>query len=351
MNTSWKYDAILVMSFGGPEGMDDVMPFLDNVLRGRNVPEERKLEVAHHYERFGGVSPINQQNRAIIADLRAELDRAGIPLPIYFGNRNWHPMISDTLRDMREAGVRRFLVLTTSAFSCYSGCRQYREDIQRACDASGPNPPTFDKIRVFFNHPDFIDINRDRILDALNTFPEPRRAGVHVSFTAHSIPLAMANNCKYEAQLRNASELTAAAANTPSWSLVYQSRSGPPSQPWLEPDILDHLRDLHAQGVHDVIISPIGFLSDHMEVLFDLDTEARELSEELGITMIRAKTSSDHPRFAPMLRELIEERLLDLPTRRTVGEMPPKHDVCPEACCLSGRPEHPAHRHPAEAGR
>lgn len=327
------YDALLVMSFGGPEGMDDVMPFLDNVLRGRNVPEERKVEVAHHYEQFGGVSPLNAQNRAIIAALEKELAAHRLDLPVYFGNRNWHPMVEDTVREMHANGVRKFLVFVTSSFSCYSGCRQYRENIRDACEAVAPGELSFDKIRVFFNHPDFIAMNADRIreaLDGLGVGP----ADARVAFTAHSIPLAMADNSKYREQLQEASRLTAEAAGIAAWDLVYQSRSGPPHVPWLEPDICDHIRALHEQGVTRLVIAPIGFLSDHMEVLFDLDTEARELCDELGIHMARAKTVGDHPGFAVLVRELIEERALDLPTRRTVGTMPPKHDVCPDTCCL-----------------
>lgn len=327
------YDAVLVMSFGGPEGMDDVMPFLDNVLRGRNVPEERKLEVAHHYEQFGGISPLNAQNRAIIAAVEAELARRGHDLPVYFGNRNWHPMIGDTLRRMHADGVRHFLTFVTSSFSCYSGCRQYRENIQQAIDEAAPGDMTFHKIRVFFNHPAFVAMNAERIREAMASLGSGP-ADTTLAFTAHSIPRAMADNSKYEAQLREASSLVAEACGIEDWALVYQSRSGPPSMPWLEPDICDHINGLHERGVRHLVIAPIGFLSDHMEVLFDLDTEAREACETHGIPMARAKTVGDHPGFAAMVCDLIEERALNLPDRPTVGSMPPKHDVCPETCCL-----------------
>lgn len=339
--TTPAYDALLYMSFGGPEGLEDVMPFLENVLRGKPVPEARKREVAHHYEAFGGVSPLNAQNREIIAALEAELAANGPKLPVYFGNRNWHPLVTDTIQTMYKDGVRHFLVFTTSAFSCYSGCRQYREDIQRACDAVAPGQLTFHKIRVFFNHPDFIAMNVERISDAARELGiTPAQATV--AFTAHSIPQAMADRCQYEPQLQEACRLVAEQLGLSNWQLVYQSRSGPPSMPWLEPDICDHIRELHRGSKPDnLIILPIGFLSDHMEVLFDLDTEARELCDELGIRMARAQTVGNHPRFAAMVRELIEERAMNLSTRRTVGSLPAKHDVCPETCCLPGQPPRP----------
>ncbi len=335
--TPYKYDAILVMSFGGPEGPEDVMPFLDNVLRGKNVPDERKQEVAHHYLDFGGKSPLNAQNRELVTSLQRELKDHGIDLPVYWGNRNWHPMIADTLRQMRDAGVKTFLTFTTSAFSCYSGCRQYREDIMKAQELLGDDAPAFDKIRTFFNHPDFIEVNRIRLEEALAGIPEDRRPHVHVAFTAHSIPMAKADKSPYVDQLTEACRLTAEAASIERWKLVYQSRSGPPHQPWLEPDICDHIETLQHEGVRELMIHPIGFISDHMEVIYDLDTEARELCNRIGMTMVRAKTAGSHPIFIRMVRDLIEERLFDRPDRRTVGRLPAKHDVCPENCCLSGR--------------
>lgn len=336
------YDAILIMSFGGPEGMNDVMPFLDNVLRGRNVPEERKKEVAHHYEQFGGVSPINRQNEALRDALVRELQTQGIDIPVHLGNRNWKPYVKDVVREMQDAGVKKFLAFVTSGFSCYSGCRQYREDMHRACEAAGPEAPSFDKIRVYYNHPEFAAVSADHWQRALQTFPAERRAHVHTAFTAHSIPLAMARNSDYEIQLQTACALTADEAGIANWKLVYQSRSGPPHMPWLEPDICDHIRELHAQGVRELIIHPIGFISDHMEVMYDLDHEAGELCQELGMTMARASTPGVHPRFVSMIAELIRERMDPSRPRRALGSRGPNHDVCPVNCCQSGREPAPS---------
>lgn len=332
------YDALLILSFGGPDGMPDVMPFLDNVLRGRNVPEERKREVAHHYELFGGVSPLNPQNRQLQAALQAELERLDIDLPIYLGNRNWHPYVGDVLRQMQQDGVRNFLTFVTSGFSCYSGCRQYREDIQRAQEALGPQAPASDKIRVYYNHPLFIEVTRRHWNQARDRLPLALRDQAVTLFTAHSIPQSMAAGCDYAAQLQEASRLTAEAAGFGNWQLVYQSRSGPPSQPWLEPDVGDAIRALHARGVPAVILVPIGFISDHMEVLYDLDREARDLCGELGLTMMRASTPGTHPLFVQMIGELIRERIDPQLPRRAIGSRPPHHDVCPATCCPSGRP-------------
>lgn len=335
---SESYDALLLVSFGGPEGPDDVMPFLENVLRGKNVPRERMLEVAEHYQHFGGVSPINEQNRRLIAALEAELRRRRIDLPIYWGNRNWHPMLTDTIRRMRDDGARRALALVTSTFSSYSGCRQYREDIERAREAVGPDAPRVDKLRVWFNHPGFIEAMTDRVRSALAELPEAARAGAHVLFTAHSIPLAMSQGAAYVAQLEEACRLVAERLDGQPWRLVYQSRSGPPSQPWLEPDILDALRALHtADPAAAACVAPIGFLSDHMEVLYDLDTEARHLCERLGMPMVRAGTVGAHPAMVAAFGELILERIADAP-RQALGTMGPSHDVCPADCCPSGRP-------------
>lgn len=333
------YDALLIVSFGGPEGPDDVMPFLENVLRGRNVPRERLLEVAEHYQHFGGVSPLNGQVRAMIAALKTELASSGHALPIYWGNRNWHPMLGDTLRQMQQDGIRRALAFMTSAFSSYSGCRQYREDIQRAQQEVGPDAPQIDKIRAFFNHPGFIETTVDHVRRALGQIPAERRSAAHVLFTAHSIPSAMAASSPYVTQLTDSCRLVATELGLPTWQLVYQSRSGPPTQPWLEPDICDALRSLkQTTDVRDVVIVPIGFLSDHMEVLYDLDTEAMNCCAELGIHGVRAATPGVHPRFIRMIRELIEERLTDHPDRPALGQLGPSHDVCPIDCCPSGRP-------------
>jgi len=330
------YDALLVVSFGGPEGMDEVMPFLQNVLRGRNIPEARLRVVAHHYELFGGVSPLNGQNRALIAALRAELETSGPNLPIYWGNRNWAPFLTETLRQMKQDGIKRALAFFTSAYSSYSGCRQYREDIQKAQAAVGAGAPEVDKVRVFYNHPGFIEPTVENVKRAWEQIPPERRATARVAFTAHSIPNAMAAGCLYENQTREVCRLVAENFSLQNWSLVYQSRSGPPSQPWLEPDILKHLSDLKAEGITDVVIAPVGFISDHMEVLYDLDTEARQHCETIGLNMIRAATVGTHPAFIRMIRELILERMGMQTTRRSLGTNGPSHDVCPVDCCLPG---------------
>ena len=329
-----RFDAILVVSFGGPEGMDDVIPFLENVTRGRNVPRERLEEVAHHYELFDGVSPINAQNRALINAMQVELGGRGIELPIYFGNRNWDPFLADTLRQMAADGVERALAFFTSAYSSYSGCRQYREDLFNAQQAVGPQAPEVLKTRVFFNHPGWIEANADHVKDALAQVPGGRSA--HLAFTAHSIPMAMARDCRYEDQLRESARLVAKAVGATDTALVYQSRSGPPHVPWLGPDILDHLRELAGRGVTDVVISPLGFVSDHLEVLFDLDVEARDTAAELGLNLVRAPSAGTHPAFVAMIRELIEERLGKSAERSAVGRLSPSPDVCPVDCCLPG---------------
>ncbi len=331
-----NYDAILVLSFGGPERSEDVMPFLENILRGKNVPRERMLEVAEHYYRFGGKSPINEQNRRLIAALEAELAQHGPRLPIYWGNRNWHPMLTDTLRQMKADGVRRALAFVTSAYSSYSSCRQYREDIARAQEAVGEGAPVVDKIRVFHNHPGFVAALVDRVQDALAKIPQDRRETAHLIYTAHSIPLGMAQTSDYEKQLKETGRLVAdqLGRKDGAWQLVYQSRSGSSSQPWLGPDILDYLRELKTQGGSpDVVIAPIGFVSDHMEILFDLDTEARELCAKLGLHMLRAETVGTHPTFISMIRELILERTNEGQPRRALGVLGPRPDVCAEDCC------------------
>jgi ferrochelatase len=332
------YDAILIVGFGGPERPDDVLPFLENVTTGRNVPRERLLEVAGHYDHFGGASPINSQIRNMIGALRRELDQHAISLPIYWGNRNWHPMLADTLAEMASHGVKRALAVVHAAYSSYSSCRQYREDVARAQAVVGPGAPEVDKVRVFYNHPDFIAVNAELVRDALGQISPDGGQEVYLAFTAHSIPISMARNCKYEHQLTEACRLIAEDTGVPAehWALVYQSRSGRPGDPWLEPDILDHLKDLRRRGIDRVLIHPIGFLSDHIEVLYDLDLEAGLLCEELGLKMVRSRTVGSHPRFIGMLRELIVERIgiLSESSRRSLGRDGPSHDVCPESCCL-----------------
>lgn len=314
--------------------MADVMPFLENVLRGRNVPAERMRRVAKHYEMFGGVSPINEQNRKLIASLSGELAENGPRLPIYWGNRNWHPLLAETLAQMAADGIKNALAFVTAAYSSYSSCRQYLENIAEAQEQVGSSAPRINKLRAFYNHPLFIESNVDRLQTALNKIPEAKRASAQIAFTAHSIPQAMADNCQYEAQLQETSRLVASGANRDSWQLVYQSRSGPPTQPWLGPDILDHLKELKRSGAMDVVIAPIGFVSDHMEVIYDLDTEARQLCEETGLNMVRAATVGTHPLLIRMIRELVLERINPDGDRRFLGVQEPGHDVCPTDCCL-----------------
>jgi ferrochelatase len=329
------YDALLVVGFGGPEKMDDVIPFLENVLRGRNVPRERMLEVARHYEHFGGRSPLNDQMRKLIAALQKELAAHHIDLPIFWGNRNWYPLLSDTLRQMKSAGVRRAMAYVASAYSSYSGCRQYLGNIERARQSAGPEAPPVDKLRVFFNHPLFIAANAARLSATLESLSPDQRLKVPVVFTAHSISASMAATCQYESQLRDTCRLTAEAAGVPlsRWCLVYQSRSGRPDDPWLGPDILDHLRDVRKQDVREVVVLPVGFLSDHIEVLYDLDYEARHVADGLAMHVFRAATVGTHPLFVQMLRELIEERLAEGAARPAVGAFPAWPDVCPVDCC------------------
>jgi len=335
-NQSRAYDALLVLSFGGPEGPDDVRPFLHNVTAGRNVPAARLDEVAEHYLHFDGVSPINAQNRALIAALETELREHGPNLPIYFGNRNWHPYVTDTIRQMREDGVSRALVFVTSALSSYSGCRQYREDVIRALDTLETDEPGFDKLRVFYNHPGFIEPMISQTQAALDTITPERRSTTRLIFTAHSIPLSMARHCAYELQLREASRLVAEGVGFTDHVIAYQSRSGPPQVPWLEPDILDVLESERDNGTTDVLVVPIGFISDHMEVLFDLDTEAKEKATDLGINLVRVGTVGTDPRFVQMIRELIVERMTADPERPALGSRGPNHDICPLNCCLIG---------------
>jgi ferrochelatase len=331
-----EFDAVLVVSFGGPEGPDDVLPFLENVTRGRGVPRERLVEVARHYDLFDGVSPINAQNRELIAAVEQELAAHSIDLPIYLGNRNWQPLLTDTLRQMRDDGVRKALAFFTSPFSSYSGCRQYRENIFEAQQEVGADAPEVMKLRVFHNHPGLIEANADRLRAALAELPAEVRGEAAVAFTAHSIPAAMGKNCAYEAQLRESARLIAEATGVTDYQVVYQSRSGPPHVPWLEPDVLEHVRSLTARGVRAVVLAPVGFVSDHLEVLYDLDHEAREVAGELGLALARAGTAGTHPAFVSMIRELIVERLSGETPRRALGRLPVGPDVCAPDCCLPG---------------
>jgi ferrochelatase len=335
------YDALILVSFGGPEGPDDVMPFLENVLKGRDVPRQRMLKVAEHYMAFGGVSPINENNRALISLLERELADHDMSLPIYFGNRNWHPMLADTLEQMKQDGVRRALAIVTSGYGSYSSCRQYLENLEDARKRIGEGAPKVDKLRLFFNHPGFLESMVACTNRALMQVDEQCRQDCQLLFTAHSIPLSMAAGCKYAEQLEETARLVAAEAGISNWQLVYQSRSGSPHQPWLEPDVCDAIQESARRGIRDIVVVPVGFISAHMEILFDLDTEARELCEQLDIKMVRADTVGHEPRFIAMLRELVEERIRGK-SPLAVGEFEAWPHLGPENCCpidvSGGRP-------------
>ncbi len=319
------FDALCVLSFGGPNGPDDVLPFLRNVTAGRNVPDARLAVVAQQYDRFGGRSPINDQNLALIEALRTEFADFGIELPIYFGNRNWKPYLTTTVQQMADDGVSNALVLTTSAFSSYSGCRQYREDLAAAAEAVGDRAPGLHKLRLFYNHPGFIEAVVNRTQDIL-------QAGDRVVFTAHSIPESMARWCDYESQLQEMSGLIGERLGV-EWDLAYQSRSGPPHVRWLEPDINDHLVALSDAGYSQVTVVPLGFISDHMEVKFDLDIQAAETAASIGLTMRRAGTVGTHPSFVKAIRELVQEKIDAAPVL-WLGKAGPWPDPCPEGHCL-----------------
>ena len=332
---SEAYDAVVIVSFGGPEGPDEVMPFLENVTAGRGVPRSRLEEVARQYDLTGGVSPLNEQCRRLRRELARELDRAGIGLPVYWGNRNWRPWLTDAVAAMADDGRRRALALVTSAYSSYSGCRQYLEDIEAARAAVGPRAPAIDKIRPYYDHPGLIEGWADAVAGASADLEESLGPGpeARLVFTAHSIPAAMARACQYERQLREAAGLVAAASGRSGWDLAWQSRSGPPSAPWLEPDVNDHLRAI-APVHRRVVLAPIGFVTDHMEVLWDLDVAAAAAAASSGIELARAVApgTAPDPRFVAMWRELIEERLGGGP-RRALGSLGAGPDFCPSGCC------------------
>jgi protoporphyrin/coproporphyrin ferrochelatase len=335
------YDGFLLLSFGGPEAAEDVLPFLRNVTRGRDVPDERLAEVAHHYDSFGGVSPINAQNRALVNALTREFAAHDVGLPIYLGNRNWHPFVADSVRQMRDDGVRRALVLATSATSSYSGCRQYREDLARAREAVGADAPELVKLRHYFDHPGFVAANADRVRAELETLPGPVRDGARLVFTAHSVPVAMnaasgpRRDGLYAAQHRETARLVSEAVRGPGaeFDLVWQSRSGPPQVPWLEPDVNDHLRALAAAGTRAVVVCPTGFVSDHVEVRWDLDTEARATAEHLGLAFGRAATVGTHPAFVAGIRALVEEQTAGASPQR-LGSLGLCGWECPAGCCV-----------------
>ncbi len=334
------YDAVVLVSFGGPEGPDDVLPFLRNVVRGRGVPEARLAAVAEHYQYFGGISPINAQCRDLLAALRTELEAAGVSLPLYWGNRNWQPYLADTLRTMRDDGVKRALAFVTSPFGSYSSCRQYLDDIEAVRAPLGADAPIVDKIRHYHDHPGYVRPHSDAVRAAFATLSDVDPTATRLAFTAHSIPSTMEAQSgpeggRYSAQLRETATLVADEARLSlPWDLVWQSRSGALTVPWLEPDINDHLRALAASGVRGVVASPIGFISDHLEVLWDLDTEAAATAEGLGLRFARAATPGNDPRFVAMVRDLVVERLDPAAPRARLGTLP-VWDACPPGCCLS----------------
>jgi len=312
-----SWDALLIVSFGGPEGPSDVMPFLENTVRGRQVPRERLAEVAQHYELFGGVSPINAQSRALAFSIQARLEVEGPALPVYLGNRNWKPYLATTLEDMMRSGVKNALAFIASPYCSYSSCGQYLDDLERSRSEVGPGAPTITWLRHYFNHPGFIEAVADLASAALGSIPLERRASTAVAFTAHSIPVTMAAACGYTRQLQEAASLVAARLDEfQRWDLVWQSRSGAPNSAWLEPQIGAHLEGLAEQGFSDVVVVPIGFISDHIEVLYDLDTEARAVAGRLGLNLVRAPTVGIHPQFVDMIRELILERTRGLKPRQ-----------------------------------
>jgi ferrochelatase len=350
------YDALLVVSFGGPEKPDDVIPFLENVTRGRDIPRERLVEVGEHYFAFGGRSPINDQCRAFLSAVRVDLAGHGLDIPVYWGNRNWHPFLADTVARMTRDRVRRAAVLVTSAYSSYSGCRQYREDLYDAVAATS-GAPRFDKLRHYFNHPGFVDAVVDHTVTALESLAaeKPQRA-VRLVFVTHSIPTVMAHGAgpsgdAYVTQHRNAAALVAdgvraATGVTAEWDLVYCSRSGSPRTPWLEPDVNDHLAALRESGTTSVVLVPIGFVSDHMEVIYDLDTEAAATAADLGMTLRRAATAGVHPSFVSMVRDLLAERAGvergEQVRRQAPGIGSPSWDTCLSTCCPNPRGPRPA---------
>jgi protoporphyrin/coproporphyrin ferrochelatase len=337
------YDAFLLVSFGGPEGPADVLPFLENVTRGRGVPRERLAEVARHYDHFGGVSPINQQCRDLLTAIGKDFAASGIDLPLYWGNRNWHPYLPDTVARMAADGVRHAIAFVTSAYGSYSSCRQYLGDIEAARAQAGPGAPRIDKIRHFFNHPGFIGPLAQAARAAIGQLPPGVAHDAWLVFTAHSVPEAMAAASGpagglYPAQLAEAARLVAgglaaAEGHQRQWRLAYQSRSGPPSVPWLGPDIGDLLPELAKAGAPAVVVVPAGFVSDHVEVLFDLDIEAARQARELGLPMARAATPGTHPDFVSMITELVSERRGRPAAVPSLGSLPPGPDSCPNDCC------------------
>jgi protoporphyrin/coproporphyrin ferrochelatase len=351
-----KFDALLLLSFGGPEAPDHVMPFLENVTRGRGIPRERLASVAEHYLHFGGVSPINGINRELIRAIETEID-----LPVYFGNRNWDPYVEDTVATMRDNGIRRAAVFATSAWGGYSSCAQYVEDIARARAAAGEAAPELVKLRQYFDHPLFIDPIVDAVRDATDGLPADLRDRARLVFTAHSVPSSAdaaagppdEGGHRYSRQVAEAARLVAAGVGVAEYDVVWQSRSGPPQVPWLEPDIVDHLDALHAAGVPAVVVCPVGFVSDHLEVVWDLDTEAAQRAAELGMAFARAATPGPDPRFARLVVELVREHTAGAPVRKLSGFPAAGCTVngapCAPGCCEPVRRPRPGPQDPAGA--
>jgi ferrochelatase len=349
------YDALLLVSFGGPEEPEDVLPFLENVTRGRGIPRERLEQVGEHYFGLGGRSPINDQCRDLIRAIESDLAEHRLDVPVYWGNRNWDPYLSDTLARMRDDGVRRAACFVTSAYASYSGCRQYRENLYDAVEATA-SAPRLDKLRHYFNHPGFVASFADTTLQALSELPESQRDQAPLVFVTHSIPTAMAETAgpdggAYVAQHSAVAGLVAAAVRAETgidrpWELVYCSRSGPAQVPWLEPDVNQHLEQVVEDGVSGVVVVPIGFVSDHMEVVYDLDTEAAETADRLGLVFARAATPGVHPSFVAVVRDLLLERAAgergEQAARAAAGELPATWDVCAATCCPNQRTPRPA---------
>ena len=353
------YDAVLLVSFGGPEGPDDVLPFLQNVTRGRDIPEERLREAGRHYDHFGGVSPINAQNRELLTALRARLDDVGIDLPLYWGNRNWTPYLAEAMEQMRADGVRRALAFFTSAYSSYSGCRQYRENLADATASVGAAAPRIDRIGAYFNHPGFLQPFVDATVAAVRGLSGPEGARAQLVFTTHSIPTAMAESSgpgdefspegANVRQHRDAASLVTAAVATAigrelPYDVVYQSRSGAPHIPWLEPSIDSHLRALASAECSAAVVVPIGFVSDHIEVLWDLDVQAKAVADEVGLPMARVSTPGTDPRFVAMVADLVRERTEGVPVERRsrLGSLAATWDCCVGDCCPNPRASRPA---------
>jgi ferrochelatase len=349
------YDAFLLVSFGGPEGPGEVMPFLENVTRGRGIPRERLAAVAEHYYAVGGVSPINQQCRDLLAAIGKDFAASGLDLPVYWGNRNWDPYLTATVADMAAAGVRRAVAFVTSAYGSYSSCRQYLDDIEQARAQAGPAAPRIDKLRHFFNHPGFIEPFAAAALRAIESLPPAARPRVPLVFTAHSVPDAMAAASgpppggRYPAQLLEASRLVAERVNAARgdegdhpWRLVFQSRSGPPTQPWLGPDVSDYLAELASDGAPGAVLVPVGFVSDHLEVVHDLDVEAAQAAHRLGLPLARAATPGTDPRFVSMITTLVSERLDGSVPPAALGSLGPAENFCAPDCCRPARPAGPA---------